>query len=103
MIFHVYDPDWRHGIPRSEPPYSYEYVKDLRYIAIKKTDLIKKFPTGKGRLKHSFISDKKTIYQIQFHHDLTSVYQISFEQETSEEIDDFLLWLNAQLFVGEIK
>lgn len=96
MNFSLYDPDWRHGIPRSEPPYSYEYVKDLRYITLKENMLSQKFPSGKHRLKYCFISNGKVLYQIQFRNNLTCVYQICFEN-TSENIDDFVEWLKSQL------
>lgn len=97
MIFFPYDPDWPHGIPRSEPPYSYEYVKDLRYTSIQKVNFVQKFPIGKGRLKHAFISANQVIYQLQFHGVLTSVYQMCFENETQENIDNFVAWLKSHI------
>jgi len=95
--FH-YDPDWLGGVPRNEPPYSYEFVKDLRYISLDMELFKKKFPVWKNRLKNSFISENKVIYQIQSNGNLIKVYQISFES-TSEKTEDFLIWLGENLIV----
>jgi len=96
LNYFCYDPKWPHGIPRSEPPYTYDYVKDLRYVFLNQNFFKNKFPEGKNRLKNAFTSDGKVIYQVQFNDKLTTVYQISFHK-TEEKIDDFLDWLNQQI------
>lgn len=96
MRYESFDPVWVYGIPRSEPSTSYDYVKDLRYVFMDKDKFLRRFPSGKNRLKNAFLSEGKVIYQIQFHGALTSVYQMAF-RPISENIDDFLMWLNKEL------
>ena len=97
-MFRRYDPDWRFGIPKSDPETSYDYVKNLKYVKLDKQKFIQKFPTGSSRLKHSFISDNKIIYHIQFNNQLTSVYQLCFHSDVNESIDNFLNWLKSQIY-----
>lgn len=98
MNYFHYDPDWRLGIPRSDPSYSYDYVKDLKYISLDMELFKKKFPVWRNRLKNSFISENKVIYQIQSVGNLVKVYQMSF-QSTVERTEDFLIWLGEKLIV----
>lgn len=96
-MFARYSPNWAFGIPRSEPPTSYDYVKDLKYIKLNEDLFLDKFPPTNTNLKNAFISTNKVIYQVQFHGAITSIYQICFNLSVQEDIQDFINWLEEEL------